>query len=163
MLAPLVSQVHGEPESSQPLTRTNSLTAHVCTFTHRLHQVRKTALPPLWEDVQNDQAPSSPPETDAEEAALTGLPPGEDGPGQTHEQGPVTVSDKPRARDTGILKLLWPRVFEWELKLQSDSLLRTVFPLQGGRKEKKNPFPTARKILSVSQRRFQTPASLRSE
>lgn len=38
-------------------------------------------------------------------------------------------------------QLLGLGVFEWELQLQSDLLLRTVFPRQGGRKGKKKiPF-----------------------
>lgn len=62
-------------------------------------------------------------------------------------------------RDPQLLRL---GVFEWELQLQSDSLLRTVFPRQGGRKRKKI-LSYCQKIFNVSQRLLPTPSSLRRE
>lgn len=60
-------------------------------------------------------------------------------------------------------QLLGLGVFEWELQLQSDLLLRTVFPRQGGRKGKKKSLSYCQKIFNVSQRSLPTPASLQSK
>ena len=46
-------------------------------------------------------------------------------------------------------QLLGLGVFEWELQLQSDLLLRTVFPRQGGRKGKKKSLHGEVKVSTI--------------
>lgn len=72
----------------------------------------------------------------------------------------MTASHRPRARGTGDPQLLGLGAFEWELQLQSDSLFRTVFPRQGGRKGKKS-LSHCQKIFNVSQRSVASNSGLR--
>lgn len=148
------------PASPYKDKQTHSTRVH--TVTHRLHQVRKTALPPLWEDVQKDQAPSSP-QRQMKSLHLPASLLGKMVLGKLMSRAVRTSDSLPQtsARGTGDPQLLGLGAFEWELQLQSDSLFRTVFPRQGGRKGKKNPFPTARKSLTfLNGRSLPTPASV---
>lgn len=74
----------------------------------------------------------------------------------------MTASHRPRTRGTGDRRLLRLGVFEWELQLQSDSLFRTVFPRQGGRKRKKS-LSHCQKIFNVSQRSVASNSGLRAK
>lgn len=68
-------------------TRTDRITAHVCTQSHTHAAPSKENCSPTPPGrCPKRSGPFKSPETE-EEAALTGLPPGEDGPRQTHEQG----------------------------------------------------------------------------
>lgn len=152
-LQPSVKCVEGEsPASPYKDKQTHSTRVH--TVTHRLHQVRKTALPPLWEDVQKkkDQAPSSP-QRQTKRLHLPASLLGKMVLGKLMSRAVRTRDSLPQTtrKRHGDRRLLGLGVFEWELQLQSDSLFRTVFPRQGGRKGKKS-LSHCQKIFNVSQR-----------
>lgn len=154
--------MEGESPAS-PYKDKQTHSTRVRTVTHRLHQVRKTALPPLWEDVQKDQAPSSP-QRQMKRLHLPASLLGKMVLGKLMSRAVRTSDSLPqttRKRHGGSAasRAGWEPLngsYNYKVTL---SLELFFLGREGGRE--KNPFPTARKSLTfLNGRSLPTPASV---